>query len=153
MIIKGINNQSIEFRILNYQFPGNEDCEYDSNWLNIFIKVDSTRGNWQAIEPALLTWEIQQLIEWLKRILANKKIHENPITFIEPCLVIELLKKNDKKNLRFHFNYEFKPQNANDEIEYFVDASFSNQEFKDLITNLENELSKFPERTVHKKRQ
>jgi len=46
MLFKGINNQTVEFRITNYQYPEITDCEYDSNWLLIYLKPnlsDSSR--------------------------------------------------------------------------------------------------------------
>lgn len=31
MIFKGVNKQTVEFKITNYQFPEITNCKYDSN--------------------------------------------------------------------------------------------------------------------------
>ena len=49
--------------LVGYQFPDLEDDEYDSNWLNVKIEVSNERGKWSAIDPALLTYEVEWLIE------------------------------------------------------------------------------------------
>ena len=59
MTFKGINNQTVELEITNYQFPEIADDDYDSNWLNIYLKVNSTFGNWQIVDPMLTTFEVK----------------------------------------------------------------------------------------------
>lgn len=64
MKFKGINNQTVEFIITNYQFPDNQDGDWDGNRLNIYLKVDRKVGKWQTIDPSLTTWEVQEIIDW-----------------------------------------------------------------------------------------
>jgi hypothetical protein len=64
MKFKGIDNQTVEFIITNYQFPDNQDGDWDGNRLNIYLKVDSKVGKWQTIDPSLTTWEVQEIIDW-----------------------------------------------------------------------------------------
>jgi hypothetical protein len=65
MTFQGIDNQTVELRVTNYQFPDISFDQYDSNWLNVYLKVESKLGNWQTIDPALLTWEVEEIIDWL----------------------------------------------------------------------------------------
>ena len=53
--------------LVGYQFPELEDVEYDSNWLNVKIAVSHQRGKWSTIDPALLTYEVQWLIDWSRQ--------------------------------------------------------------------------------------
>lgn len=63
MIFSGVDSQTVEFKITNYQFPDNQEGDWDSNWLNIYLKVDSKFGKWQTIDPSLTTWEVQEIID------------------------------------------------------------------------------------------
>jgi hypothetical protein len=67
------DNQTIELKIHNYQFPNSLDREYDDNWLNIYLKVESKVGHWQTIDPSLLTWDITELINWFRSLLIITK--------------------------------------------------------------------------------
>ncbi len=63
MIVLGKDNQTVELKITNYQYPSSLDRDWDGNWLNIYLKVVSKSGNWQTIDPSLTTWEVQELID------------------------------------------------------------------------------------------
>ena len=58
MIFRGIDNKSVELKIVNYAFSNNKNGDYyDNNWLNVFIKDESKIGKWQTIDTSLLTRE------------------------------------------------------------------------------------------------
>ena len=63
----------MEIEIVSYQFPHIRDDEYDSNWLNIKIKVKELQKPWEVTDPVLLTFEVKQLAEWLEGILENEE--------------------------------------------------------------------------------
>ena len=148
MIFKGINNQTVEIRITNYQFPDTDDREWDGNWLNIYLNVKSDLGHWQTIDPALTTWEVQQIIDWLALLSDNQKPNRTGLEFTEPNLSLALLNQatDDVKRIRIKFALEFRPQSAQDNKEYFVDIEVDNEELKRLAFDLKKELAKFPER-------
>jgi len=148
MIINGLNDQTVEIRITNYQFPNETQDEWDGNWLNIYLKVKSDLGNWQTIDPSLTTWEMNELIDWfnmLSKDIAPKHLRLN---FTEPNLSFELLKgrKKPQKMFRISFNLESRPQSAKDSDVYFVDCFVENQELKRIADELKMELDKYPER-------
>lgn len=64
MIFKGIDDQIVEFKITNYQYQDNQDGDWDGNWLNIYLKVNSKVGKWQTTDPSLTTWEVNKIIDW-----------------------------------------------------------------------------------------
>ncbi len=148
----GINNQSVEIRITNYQFPNIKDYKYDANWLLIYLNVKSNVGNWNTIDPALLTFEVKDIINWFQGLLSNQ-IENKELFFIEPCLEFELIKNTENlKTIRIKFDLEFLPQNADDEKEYYVDCEMNNYELKKVIEDLKRELEKYPERKVKNSR-
>jgi hypothetical protein len=63
MVFKGIENQTVEFKIRNYEFPENTTCDYDSNWLLIHLNINSNCGKWETVDPALLTEEVKEVIK------------------------------------------------------------------------------------------
>ncbi len=148
MILYGVENQKVEIRLHNYQFPDSTDKDYDGNWLEIFLIVQSKLGNWQSIDPSLLTWEVQEIIDWFKDLSLDKEPKYKDLDFIEPNLSIKLMNevKSQTKRIRVVFDLESRPKSANDEIEYFVEINLTNQELDKAAKDFEVDLSKFPER-------
>jgi len=147
MILKGVNNQTVELKIINYQFPEITNCKYDSNWLLVDLKVNSGCGNWQTLDPSLLVQDIKNIIQWLENLLNNIDINGDSLAFIEPNLEFKLIKQESfLKTVRLIFNSEFAPQQTNDEMEYYVDCQLNPAELKKIIEELKNELQAFPER-------
>jgi hypothetical protein len=144
----GIDNQSLELKITNYQFPENNDGDWDSNWLNIYINVVSKFGNWQTIDPSLLTWELQRLINWFMDLSENKKSLESEEDFVEPNLKFTLRNSptDPIKLIRINFSYESRPKSAADDQEYYIEIKADKVELIRISSELQNELSKYPKR-------
>jgi hypothetical protein len=148
MTFKGINNQSVELKITNYQFPENLDGDWDSNWLTIYLKVKSDVGNWQTVDPSLTTWDVKCLIDWFENLSKNIQPESKEICFTEPNLSLELMDSFNSitKTIRIKFNLESRPQFATDEKNYFVELIADNYELKCMALDLKKELEKYPER-------
>lgn len=148
MTFKGINDQSVELKITNYQFPENADGDWDSNWLTIYLKVKSDVGNWQTVDPSLTTWDVKCLINWFDNLSKNIQPESKEICFSEPNLSFELMDSFDSitKTISIKFNLESRPQSAIDEKNYFVDFIADNHELKSIALDLQKELEKYPER-------
>jgi len=123
MTFTGIDNQTVELKITNYQYPDINDGDWDGNWLNIYLDVKSKVGHWQTVDPSLTTWEVQELINWFDTLSINLQPEYADMSFTEPNLSFELLNdfKAVKKTFRLKFNLESRPQSATDDKEYFVD--------------------------------
>lgn len=146
MIFKGLNNQRVQLKITNYEFPEETTCDYDSNWLLIYLNVKSLLGNWQTIGAVLLTFEVEQIIEWFNKLSTNT-IVKTSLTFIEPNLEFTLLDNApDEKTIRILFDYEFRPKNGNDKKEYFVDCKMDTNELKSIAEAFIKELALYPKR-------
>jgi hypothetical protein len=148
MTFKGINNQTVELKITSYQFPEITDGDWDSNWLNIYLKVNSTVGNWQTVYPALTTWDVKRLINWFDNLSNNIQLEATYISFVEPNISFELMDSFDskKKTIRIQFNLEFRPKSAKDDRECFFDFIAGNNELKCIVVDLKKELEIYPER-------
>jgi len=142
------DNQTVELKIHNYQFPNSLDKEYDGNWLNIYLKVESKVGHWQTIDPSLLTWDITELIKWFRRLVYNDKTITKEKEFIEPNISFYLLNEltDQEKIIKIKFDLESRPKSAKEEIEYSVIFIADKTELERIAYELETELQKFPER-------
>jgi hypothetical protein len=149
MIFNGTNNQTVEFQILNYQFPEINDGDWDGNWLLIYLDVKSDLGNWQTTDPSLTTWDMQYLIDWFLSLSSDKELEENPLVFVEPNLKFWFIRtENGKKKVKIKFDLESRPKSADDHTKYFVDCEWTNEELKCIATELSTELKKYPERKL-----
>jgi len=149
MIFHGINNQTVELKITNYQFPKITNCEYDSNWLLIYLNVKSDCGNWQTVDPSLLVGDVIEIVEWFEKISLNKTPKYECLDFIEPNLAFELIKAGvDYKTVRIKFDLESRPQSADDKKDYFVDCKMDNSQLQKVIEGLKKELQPYPRRAV-----
>lgn len=143
------NNCSFKMSLVGYQFPELEDVEYDSNWLNVKIEVSHHRGKWSAIDPALLTYEVEWLIDWLRAVSAAK-FDKRHLWFTEPCLSFHLSPaEGDPNKLVIEFSNEFKPPWATEDPDEQHQLAFSLRSI-DLIgaaSSIENQLGRYPQRT------
>jgi hypothetical protein len=140
MLLRNDVFTELKMEVIGYQFPAFEKEPYDADWLNIKIQVKHPKGNWKAIDPCLLTFEIKQLIEWFEKICEEKGV-EKHLYFTEPCLEFEILK--DK--LRVFFSHKFAPPWIKDYTEeFFIDFTVSQPELKRAAQNLQRELERFP---------
>jgi len=148
MKFHGTDNQIVELIIENYQFPEIEDGDWDSNWLNIFLRVESKLGKWQTFDPSLTTWEFQEIIDWFEDLSKNQKPKFSLLTFTEPNLTFELLNHPAEiiKSIRINFELELKPKSAIDEKKYFVDILADNETINQIIKGLKEEINDYPER-------
>ncbi len=149
MTFQGVDNQTVEVKIANYQFSTNIKSDFEnSNWLNIYLNVKSKVGNWQVVDPSLTTGEFQELIDWFQNLSQNKKPEYKELRFTEPNLSFELLNSfnNSHKEFRIKFNLESRPKSATNDKVYFVDCLADNNELIKIAAELKQELEKYPER-------
>lgn len=66
MLLKGADGSEIDLRLTRYQFPEITDEKWDANWLMIALRVQAPQGSWHTVDPALLTWEVQELADWFE---------------------------------------------------------------------------------------
>ncbi|MFL5742796.1 MAG: hypothetical protein ACJ75B_21435 [Flavisolibacter sp.] len=139
----GKDGQEMELKILGYQFPAHLENEWDANWLRIYLKVRSNVGHWQTVDPSLTTGEVKELIAWFSDLSQGKEVQFSEMRFIEPNLLFQHLDKNkDGKTIQIRFNSESRPITADDDREYFIDFSFSNQELATIASDLTLELER-----------
>lgn len=137
-----LHDCSFSLEISGYEFPETRDDEYDANWVHIVITASSPQGSWKAKHPVLLTWEIEDLINWRRR-----NYHLEPLTqFIEPALQFFAMDVDSELvHLQVTLSHELLPEwRRPDPI--VLDLIITKEEFKQFASELESELACFPYR-------
>lgn len=144
MIIRGKDDQSLELKISEHQFP--DDAKLQNNdliWLNVYINVNSKLGNWETVDPSLTTSEFNELIEWFKNLSLNRKVKYTELFFTEPNLEFDLIKNyQESKHIKVIFNAEYKPKSIRGDDRYYIDFELTNSQLAKVSDELENELKK-----------
>lgn len=135
--------------ILGYQFPRLENEPYDSDWLNITIRVKHPRGSWTATDPSLLTYEVERLADWLEAIADGQRV-DSDTGFLEPNLNFELRENDGTKKLRVYFELESRPSWAATDgagmEDLWVEFSVRPEILRSAAKSLRSQLEKFPTR-------
>jgi hypothetical protein len=135
--------------IVGYQFPEVAEAEYDSNWLMVKIVVRHPDGDWSAVDPALLTYEVRELADWL-RVVGSGSRETREMAFLEPCLSFRL-RSGDKRTdeLEIDLAHEFRPPWAKD-IDQSAAMLFplSEIDLSSAADALQHELEQYPQRAA-----
>ncbi|WP_433995750.1 WapI family immunity protein [Bradyrhizobium diazoefficiens] len=143
------DGQSLELRILGYEFPHLETAEYDSNWLVVAGEGRHPRGSWRFTHPCLLTYEAARLASWMDA-AADKSPCSDTCDFTEPNLKFRVLLSQERPVLRVYFNLEARPSWASSRSAGWEDlcVEFPMEEI-DLVSaaqQLRAELAPYPQR-------
>jgi len=85
MELSGPGGDKFELTLVRYQFPNSSTDEYDANWLIIRTRAAVAGREWTSDDPAMLTWEVEELANWIES-LGNNHGVEPQLEFIEPNL-------------------------------------------------------------------
>lgn len=158
------DGKKFQIDVLDYEFPNREDTggipteqqleemggrDYDANWLNIGFECYDKKYEWKAVDPCLLSWELEDLMDWFVNLAEDRDVENAApqMAFTEPCFGI-LQKRLDENNfkLRFVLAYETAPPEEYHNGEYFMDFVLSRQELADIANNIAMAAAAFPER-------
>lgn len=108
MLLKSVDGSTFELQILGYEFPHNEDDEYDSNWLIVRIVAKNAENTWETVEACMDTYGAQELYNWLDVIVNGSETHlQLKKGFLEHELNFELISSTSQHlsirvRCRFH---------------------------------------------------
>lgn len=138
-------------KVVGYQFPHLENERYDSDWLNVRIRVKLPEVSWVATDPSLLTWELERLIEWLESIADGERVNAEE-SFTEPNLRFELIEEEPKR-LRVYFELESRPgwaaYDAARMDDLWVEVEIDAEKLKESAASLREDLKRFAIRVGH----
>ena len=150
MLLKSLDGSEFEASIAGYEFP---EIEND-NWLFVFMRVKSPRGEGTCVDPCLKTWDVEYLIEWLES-HANDEPVEPDMVFPEPNMLFKVIKAaQDRLTLRVYFILEseswWKPAGGERQTgnwHDYVDLDVSREDMQFAAEAWRADLSRFPLRT------
>ena len=142
---------SFHLTILGYQFPDAEGETYDANWLRIRIDVSGPNGAWSATDPALLTYEVARLADWLEA--QQTGAAKTPaVSFLELMLLFRVVEHSSEgeKALRVHFGAFVKPSWSSEgsagQENLWLDFPLSQIDLAAAAKELRAELKRYPQR-------
>ncbi len=89
MELLGPNGDKFELILVRYQFPHSTD-EFDANWLMVRTVCSIGGREWSSEDPALLTWEVEALANWLADIAQHHQASDSE-DFLEPNISFKFL--------------------------------------------------------------
>ena len=110
MILRSILGPAVDLTVTGYQFPGGEPSRdrEDSNWVNVSLEVASSVGSWTTAGAWLMTWEVEELVEWLGTVARGEV--PGPLGFVEPNLAFETRGLfGEEAHVRVLFELEARP--------------------------------------------
>ena len=151
MILRSRDLSAFELRVAGYQFPDIESDEFDANWLVIEGRVaPADERAWEFRDPALLTWEVERLSNWLEALASGQPVEESE-DFLEPNLRFEVVgRSGDVITIRVYFELESRPPwffareaGMND---LWVDLFVDSDDLRAAASSVRSDLAKYPPR-------
>ncbi|WP_223642333.1 hypothetical protein [Corallococcus sp. EGB] len=122
MLFENKRGERFALRLVGYQFPDGDDA---LNWLNIEIDAVFASVAWRATDPALETFEVAALADWLEGLAAEAPTQES-LHFTEPNLVFKRLAGDGREvHVRVQVRGELRPRPAIDSFGAKVHADFA----------------------------
>ncbi len=151
MNLRSRDLSEFELGVAGYQFPDIESDEFDANWLVIEGRVaPADERAWEFRDPALLTWEVERLSNWLEGLASGQAVEEGE-GFLEPNLRFEVAKRDeDTITIRVYFELESRPPwffaNAAGMYDLWLDLRVDSDDLRAAAEGLRRDLTKFPPR-------
>jgi hypothetical protein len=151
VILQGRDLSALELRVAGYQFPHIESDEFDANWLVVEGRVaPADERAWKFRDPALLTWEVEGLCNWLEALASGQAVEEGE-DFLEPNVRFEVARRSeDVITIRVFFELESRPPwffareaGMND---LWVDLLVDSDDLRAAASSLRGDLAKYPPR-------
>ena len=153
MILRGRDLSEFELRVASYQFPHIESEEFDANWLVIEGRVaPADEPAWKFRDPALLTWEVEGLCNWLEALASGQALEEGE-DFLEPNLRFEVAARGaDTITIRVYFELESRPPwffaDAAGMDDLWIDLRVDSDDLRAAAEDLRRDLAMFPQRPL-----
>jgi len=153
LILRGRDLSEFELRVAGYQFSNIESDEFDANWLVMEGRIAPVDERaWEFRDPALLTWEVEGLSNWLEA-LASEEVFDEGEDFTEPNVRFEVAARDeDTITIRVYFKLESRPPwffaDAVGMNDLWIDLRVDNDDLRVAAEDLRCDLARFPPRPL-----
>jgi hypothetical protein len=141
---------SLELTLVGYQYPQLATAPYDSNWLNVEVRVQHPRGSWTAQDPCLLTYDVAGLADWLEAVAVGRETDAEH-GFMEPDLLFRAgTDSSGTRFVRVYFELELRPAWAPFDgapmEDLFLDVPAEPAQLSAAARSLRDQLARYPQR-------
>jgi hypothetical protein len=77
---------TFELEVVGYEFATIQEDYWDSNWLNVQVRIEHPLGAWSFMDPCLTTFDVERLAGWFEATARGEAIPEAEEGFVEPTL-------------------------------------------------------------------
>ena len=151
MILRSRDLSEFALRVAGYQFPEREHEDWDSNWLVVEGRVAPVDERaWEFRDPALLTWEVERLSNWLEALASGQAVEDGE-DFVEHNLRFEVVGSDEETiTLKVYFELESRPPwffaHAAGMDDLWIDLRVDSDDLRAAASSLRGDLAKFPPR-------
>jgi hypothetical protein len=141
-----LGDNSFTLEIIGYEYPENTYDDQKANMLRIAVNVKTLNSSWSRTSPALLTWEVEDLIEW-----ARGRYHLEPLNqFLRPSVQFYAVDLNEElTHFQITFDSDLLPP-WHDSSSLIMELFVTSWELKKFAHELEADLAGFPYRRTDK---
>jgi len=115
-VLTGPAEARLELSVTGYKHAGGTKNDFDGNWVVIAIEARDAARAWSASDPAFLTWEVLELIGWLREI-ADGADDGRGFSGLEGTLQFEAADLDGQPALTAIFIDRLAPEDAGDEYQ------------------------------------
>lgn len=141
----GAGGSALSVRIAGYQFA-EADNDWDANWLTVAVDVRTPQRAWQALAPALLTWEARELAAWLDAV-AEATDGGRGFSGLEGTVQLEAADMDGRPVLTVVFWRDLAPAGSGED-EVHVTFSLTAEDVRRFAGELRAAVEPFPVRVV-----
>jgi hypothetical protein len=153
VILRSRDLSEFELKVAGYQFAGFSGDMFDDNWLIVEGRVmPADERTWEFRDPALLTWEVEGLCNWLEALASGQAVEEGE-DFLEPNLRFEVAERDeDTITIRVYFELESRPSwffaDAAGMDDLWIDLRVDSDDLRAAAEDLRRNLTRFPPRPL-----
>jgi hypothetical protein len=142
------NHVSFRCEVVGYEFPDS----LEDNWCLLKVTVKQDARCFEAIDPALETYDLIAIQNWFKSLSEGKLPRYAHLAFTEPCISFEFLACKDSRvrlgiNLHNELTPDFKLKQFNARhSNWAIVFELDNDDFKKTLDGIRTAIDTYPVR-------
>jgi hypothetical protein len=145
--IVGREGNQLEVSILGYEHPEKTVDPWESNGLLVALRVVSSHGTWEVVDPCLTTWEAARLAAWLAAAAVGPDRVARRLA--EPNVTVVAAPVGGRLQLRICFELETRPPwapSVRGGRDLCVDLDIARDDAAAAAAELRTDARRFPQR-------
>lgn len=148
-MLTGPPEARLEMRIAGYKHAAGATNDFDANWVVVEVAARDGETEWTASGPAFLTWEVLELIGWLRDVSGGVDDGRG-FSGMEGALQFEAADLDGKPALTAIFTERLAPDVHSSADEYAVGFRPTAEDIRAFADSLAAQMAGVPIRVVEK---